>query len=168
MSKKQLSVGTRNVQIVNKLLNGSTVSELAKEYSLSPVSIRAIRSKANASGGLGDVVEDVLHSKPLEKVTNFVKGLIWKEGEDCGCDERKEKLNKAFPHLIQPKCMTEEMYKAFSLIRGKRQLRSDERVEVAVQHAHLFNHKYSLPCKCSPKRYIDWIADIEKVWQSYQ
>ena len=38
--------------------------------------------------GLGDTIEQVL------EVTKIAKVAKWILGEDCGCEERKEKLNK--------------------------------------------------------------------------
>ena len=44
------------------------------------------------SKGLGDSVEKVLKATGIDKVAKKVLG------EDCGCEERKEKLNKMFPY----------------------------------------------------------------------
>lgn len=53
--------------------------------------------------GLGDTVENILHATGIDKVAKFILG------EDCGCDKRKEKLNKLFPYK-QPLCLTESEY----------------------------------------------------------
>ena len=37
--------------------------------------------------GLGDVIEKVTEA------TGIKKAIKWLAGDDCGCDERKEKLN---------------------------------------------------------------------------
>lgn len=58
---------------------------------------RRTRKKAK---GLGDTVEKVT------KATGIEKAVKWLLGEDCGCDERKDKLNKLFPYK-RPKCLTE-------------------------------------------------------------
>lgn len=42
--------------------------------------------------GLGDTVEKVFKKTGIDKVAKFILG------EDCGCDKRKEKLNKMFPY----------------------------------------------------------------------
>jgi hypothetical protein len=31
-------------------------------------------------------------------------------------------------------------------------------------HAKYYKHKYSEPCSCNPKRLIQWIADIDKIY----
>ena len=42
--------------------------------------------------GIGDTIEEILQKSGIKYVIH--KTL----GEDCGCDERKEKLNKKFPY----------------------------------------------------------------------
>ena len=44
-----------------------------------------------SSKGLGDSVEKVLKATGVSDVVKFIAG------EDCGCDERKEKLNDLVP-----------------------------------------------------------------------
>mgnify|MGYP006292565951 FL=1 len=50
------------------------------------------RGRKPKAQGLGDTVEQVL------EVTGIGKVAKWVLGEDCKCDERKEKLNKIFPY----------------------------------------------------------------------
>ena len=51
------------------------------------------------SKGLGDSVEKVLKATGIDKVAKKILG------DDCGCEERKEVLNKMFPYSRQ---MTED------------------------------------------------------------
>ena len=44
------------------------------------------------SKGLGDSVEKVLKATGIDKVAKAVLG------DDCGCEERKKKLNQMFPY----------------------------------------------------------------------
>ena len=55
---------------------------------------------ASKSEGLGDTVEKVLEATGISNVVKFIAG------EDCGCDERKQLLNKIFPYR-KPNCMEE-------------------------------------------------------------
>jgi len=55
----------------------------------------------NASKGLGDKVEEVLDKTGIAKVAKFILG------EDCGCDKRKDTLNKMFPSK-KINCLTEK------------------------------------------------------------
>tara|TARA_R100001443_G_scaffold1056_1_gene4147 strand:+ start:18579 stop:18929 length:351 start_codon:yes stop_codon:yes gene_type:complete len=47
------------------------------------------------SKGLGDSVEKILKATGIDKVAKKVLG------DDCGCDKRKEALNKIFPYARQ-------------------------------------------------------------------
>ena len=48
------------------------------------------------SKGLGDTIQKITNVTGLSALTNMLqeKGVI----KDCGCNERKEKLNKKFPY----------------------------------------------------------------------
>tara|TARA_R100000278_G_scaffold94959_1_gene72486 strand:- start:254 stop:478 length:225 start_codon:yes stop_codon:yes gene_type:complete len=48
--------------------------------------------------GLGDTVERFTKATGIKSFTNFLSsnGVFGKKG--CGCDKRKEALNKAFPY----------------------------------------------------------------------
>ena len=56
-----------------------------------------------ASTGLGDSIEKITEATGIKAAVKFIAG------EDCGCDQRKDKLNKLF-NYNKPKCLTEEEY----------------------------------------------------------
>ena len=53
-----------------------------------------------SSDGVGDTVEKITEATGIKKAVKFLAG------EDCGCDERKDKLNYQFPYN-KPNCFTE-------------------------------------------------------------
>ena len=58
------------------------------------------------SKGLGDTIEKITEATGIKAgVEALSKALDW----DCGCDERKEKLNKIFPYK-KANCLSEEDY----------------------------------------------------------
>jgi len=61
------------------------------------------RTTKKKAEGLGDTVAQITKATGIDKLVKFVAG------EDCGCDERKEKLNALFPYRT-PKCLTEDEY----------------------------------------------------------
>ena len=61
--------------------------------------------------GLGDLIENIT------KATGIKKLVEWAFGEDCGCDARKEKLNKLFPRKRKPECLLEEEYTYLKYIK---------------------------------------------------
>ena len=52
--------------------------------------------RKNKSKGLGDTIQKITNATGLSALTNMLqeKGVI----KDCGCNKRKEKLNKRFPY----------------------------------------------------------------------
>ena len=56
-----------------------------------------------ASTGLGDSIEKITEATGIKAAVKFIAG------EDCGCDQRKDKLNKLF-NYNKPNCLTEEEY----------------------------------------------------------
>jgi len=62
--------------------------------------------KANqekASEGLGDTIAKVTEATGIKKAVKFIAG------EDCGCDERQERLNRIFKYN-KPECLNEDEY----------------------------------------------------------
>lgn len=53
--------------------------------------------------GLGDTIEKITEATGIKTAVKFLAG------EDCGCDERKEKLNQLFRYN-KPECLTEDEY----------------------------------------------------------
>jgi len=69
---------------------------------------RAYKAKFNKrqekeSKGLGDTIAKITKATGIDKA---VKAVV---GEDCGCDERKETLNKLFKYT-NVECLTESEY----------------------------------------------------------
>ena len=51
-----------------------------------------MNSTTGKSKGLGDTVEKITKATGIKSLFNTVTG------GDCGCDKRKDKLNKIFPY----------------------------------------------------------------------
>jgi len=84
--------------------------------------------------GLGDTVEQVL------EVTGVAKVAKWLLGEDCGCEERKEKLNKMFRYKT-PKCLEQSEYEIltnYHLIL-KDTLRPSEQMDIIKIYNRIFS-----------------------------
>ena len=64
------------------------------------------------SKGLGDTVEKITKATGIKKATNYIFDKL---GMDCGCEARKERLNKLFPYS-KPECLTEEEYMTLKAI----------------------------------------------------
>ena len=116
------------------------------------------RPKKNKPKGLGDTIEQITEATGIKKVVKAIAG------EDCGCDERKEKLNKLFPYSRQPECLDQgEIDYLSGGVLKKKTLNHDERVRIAEIHSRVFNHKFDVPCTCSPKIWIQWIRELQEL-----
>ena len=47
------------------------------------------------SKGLGDTIEKITKATGIKKVVDTISKVT---GKDCGCEDRKETLNKRFPY----------------------------------------------------------------------
>ena len=53
----------------------------------------------NKSKGLGDSIEKFTTVTGVKSFTNFLnRNGVFGKKKDCGCDKRKEMLNKTFPY----------------------------------------------------------------------
>ena len=116
------------------------------------------KGSKNKPKGLGDTIEQITTATGIKAA---VKAVL---GEDCGCDARKEKLNKIFPYSRQPECLTEEelVYLQDGVLR-KRTLTHEQRVKIAEIHGRVFNHKFDVPCTCSPKIWLQWMRELQEL-----
>jgi RNA polymerase sigma factor (sigma-70 family) len=69
------------------------------------------RLKHMKSKGFGDTIEKLTKATGIKKLVELISN-----GKDCGCDKRKEALNKLWKYNYKPECLTPEQiteYKAF-------------------------------------------------------
>ena len=63
------------------------MSELPPKDKRTKAYKKRVKNHEQASTGVGDTVQKITKATGIEKAVKFLAG------EDCGCDERKEKLN---------------------------------------------------------------------------
>ena len=120
--------------------------------------------------GLGDVVEKITKATGIKKV---VKKLF---GDDCGCDERRKKLNQI--PMIRYKvrrCMEESHYNTYKAYRERRTLKyKTEDVQIMIDiFAHVFAIQYHQSNLClgcqGAYNLIKKIEDkLDLVYESYE
>ena len=110
--------------------------------------------------GLGDTVENVLKATGIDKVVKFIAG------EDCGCEERKEKLNKMFRYK-QPLCLNEEEYNWIKndLKLATKKISASKRMQQI--HARIFNNNKLEYTSCS-SCLLDIYNDLSKLVKLYE
>lgn len=105
--------------------------------------------KANqekASEGLGDTIAKVTEATGIKKAVKFLAG------EDCGCNERQERLNRIFKYN-NPECLNEEEYEYIAdwIENGNDKLNSKQLKEMNVIYNRVFKKKFRCQ-KCSAPR----------------
>ena len=113
------------------------------------------------SKGLGDTIAKITKATGIDKVAKFVMG------EDCGCDERKEKLNKLFPYA-KPKCLTEDEFKTLDTYFEKNTdtLTSEEQLSfIAINNRVL--EQNLVPSSCS-SCVRDLVSKVRIIYNEYK
>lgn len=118
-------------------------------------------TKSTKAKGLGDTVEQVLEATGIAKVAK------WALGEDCGCEERKEKLNKLFPYH-KSECLTEEEFtyldKYYKEIKDV--VHPDVQLKMVNIYNRVFHQKVKLTsCGSCYKRTIH--ASLNRIYKEY-
>jgi len=114
------------------------------------------------SKGLGDTIEKVIKATGLD---------IFVDGKDCGCDKRKEYLNKLFPYRTKARCFTEQEYNQWEqFTKIKTVTLTKEQVNFVCElYASVFNRPVWFPCSsCSPKPLINMIDKLDKIYGTYE
>jgi DNA-directed RNA polymerase subunit F len=97
----------------------------------------------NKSKGLGDDIEKITEATGIKKLVKFIAG------EDCGCDERKEKLNKIFRHN-KLECLTEDEYNYLTVLFAKnKNVLNNEEVKKLYEISNRIFNKKNKPSSCS-------------------
>jgi hypothetical protein len=113
---------------------------------------------------LGDTIEKITEATGIKKAVKFIFG------EDCGCEERKQKLNKLFRYK-QPRCLTEYEYNeltAFLQTHDPNGLTKEEAKIVATLWNGVFQtRKFYRPCTCNPREWIKLVDDLKLVHETY-
>ena len=96
------------------------------------------------SKGLGDTIEKITKATGIDKVAKAVLG------DDCGCDERKEKLNKIFPYN-KVRQFTEDELKIYEEVLPRLKsgtIKGEDQAILVRLHNKVFNANKK-PSSCS-------------------
>lgn len=117
--------------------------------------------KKDVSEGLGDTLEKVFKATGIDKVAK------WIAGEDCGCDKRKEKLNKMFPYR-KIQCLNEDEHEILHTFFSK----DSAEISPADQYALLKVYNRVLNVKQEPTScsscWRDIIMQLRKIYNEYK
>lgn len=118
---------------------------------------RTPRKKAQ---GLGDTIEQITEATGIKNLVKFVAG------EDCGCDERKKKLNELFPYR-NTNCLTEEEYNWLNetQVLNQQTFKPSEQTRIIQIYNRVFNLRQE-PTSCV-SCFRDIILKLNVIFQEY-
>lgn len=136
---------------------------------------RLKHKKMNQSIGLGDTVEKITKATGIKKLVDAITG-----DKDCGCDKRKEYLNRLWRYKLKPKCLTDQEIKDYHnfILTRKVQLTgngkaygklSQKDVEFVCDfYEVVFNVKTEYPscssCRGTALKLVDMIYKLDTVF----
>lgn len=114
------------------------------------------------SKGLGDSLEKVFKATGIDKVAKKVLG------DDCGCEERKEKLNKLFPYTKSANKFTEDEKKVFNdtylIVKKTNQLTNEQKTILSQLHIKAFGVQASWSsCGSCNVKTLDKLAKVYEI-----
>ena len=109
--------------------------------------------------GLGDVVEKITKATGIKKAVKFLAG------EDCGCNERKEKLNEIFRYQ-KPECLSESEFDLIKMaVDTKKNRFTPDEQEL---FKNIYERIFRVKVECTPCSFakVVW-KDLTAVYNQY-
>ena len=116
----------------------------------------------NKSKGLGDTIEKVTKATGIKKVVEFLAG------EDCGCDERKTKLNELFSYG-NPDCLNEDEYLLLDRIYNQKSsiVVANDVIKMTNTYNRIFKAK-AKATSCDKCFVNDIYKPLKKIYEAYK
>jgi len=117
------------------------------------------KNHTKASEGLGDTFEKITEATGIKKAVKFIAG------EDCGCDERKEKLNQMFRYR-KPECLSESEFDLIKMaVDTKKNKFTPDEQEL---FKNIYERIFKVKVDCTPCSFakVVW-KDLNAVYNQY-
>ena len=119
-------------------------------------------ARGRKAKGLGDTIENITKATGIKKVVEAVSEAT---GIDCGCEDRKDLLNKLFPYK-QTECLNDEdkewLTNYFEI--NNNQLTPKQQTRVIEIYKNVFNQVIN-PSNCG-SCWRDRINELKKVYET--
>ncbi len=125
---------------------------------------KVVETEERPALGLGDSIAQLTKITKIDKLVKFIAG------EDCGCDERKEKLNKLFRYS-KPLCLIEEEFNYLTEFQKSQSntLSKEEADKIASIWNRVFqSRRFYRPCTCDPKAWQNMINELLMIYKTYE
>lgn len=111
--------------------------------------------------GLGDTIESITEATGIKAAVEMFSKAT---GIDCGCEERKAKLNELFSYTRKVNCLTESDYNVLTgLIDPKKSsLTAEEQKQLSDIYFNVFNYRLQLS-SCGSC----WAGKVQELRQVY-
>ncbi len=121
---------------------------------------------AETSIGLGDVVEKITKVTGIKALVN----AFTPEGEDCGCDERKEKLNgiPVLKNRTKIECLTVDEYNYLNKLNlfALKPIKGQDVLKLQEIYGRVFNRTTTSSCTtCSFSTKLDELKAVLKTYK---
>jgi len=111
--------------------------------------------------GLGDTIESITTATGIKAAVDWFSEAT---GVDCGCDARKEKLNKLFRYR-KPECLTKEEYDFIGKMVGRNTVTAIEQTEVNKIYNRVFKDSVK-PTSCG-SCLRGRVLELESLYNAY-
>jgi hypothetical protein len=115
--------------------------------------------------GLGDTVEQITTATGIKAAVEMFSKAT---GIDCGCEERKVKLNELFSYSRKVNCLTEKDYNALTdlIAPSKSTLTIEEQQIISEIYYNVFNYRLQLS-SCG-SCWAGKVQELRKVYNEYK
>lgn len=119
-------------------------------------------ARPKKSKGLGDTIEKITEATGIKAVVEAVSEAT---GLNCGCEDRKDLLNKLFPYK-QAECLTDEDNEWLKVFfeTNNNQLTPKQQTKVIEIYKNVFNQDIQ-PSNCG-SCWRDRINELKKVYDT--
>jgi len=145
-----------------------TLKQLREQYpGIKSTSKKGFLQKLKDSKGLGDTVEAITEATGIKAAVDF----FTPDGKDCGCDKRKEYLNKIFRYS---ECMMQSEYDFWTEFKkryeGATIISKKDIYELHRLYRRLFrvNLKICTNCASAGRVIKEAVKNIDKIYNSYE
>lgn len=114
--------------------------------------------------GLGDTIEQITEATGIKAAVEIFSKAT---GIDCGCDERKAKLNELFSYSRKVNCLTEKDYNALTelIAPNKNSLTIEEQQVISEIYYNVFNYRLQLS-SCG-SCWAGKVQELRRVYEQY-
>lgn len=115
--------------------------------------------------GLGDTIEQITEATGIKKAVELFSEIT---GIDCGCEERKEKLNKLISYRKKVNCLNESDYNYLKDIFEQKANRLTPKQQFRLMEIYKNVFEVQLEQTSCDSCWRTTMSELRKVYDTYQ